>query len=647
MVELVMTDNADNSSKTLSYQSTHQHLLTFSCLFFLGIMMVIPFLQPVRAEPLTPFYSEWLAIVLGLGAGVVLLASSVWEKLFAPRIALYLLGLIALIAIQYIFLKPTYMAQALLPMLYLAWATLLTVLVTWLRERLGLETVLCSFAYFILIGGLLHALFGVFQYLGVYGWLDWIIEKRKIVNITGNMGQQNHFATHIMLATLALFYIFTLRRISWSLTIFLLVLFTFVLALSGSRSVILYAIGAFVLSLLGYRKTNNSTHAQLVWLTGLLLALFLLYQYSLPWLNEWLKETLAKFGFDTGHLEVLTAAQRGAVSGIEQRLVEWHKAWLMFLSAPLLGIGIGNYGWHSFILHGLPEFATASPKSELYHHAHNFFLEVLAELGAIGMLLLLLLLVTWFKQFLRNQMNLEIWFIAAVLLTLFIHGNLEYPYWYSYFLGILVVFLALGDTRKIQIFFTLKLGQVAAAASLFLLYAILAITLIGYRQLTNVNTLILLQSPEQAARTLQTVSKNPLLTPWAESEMAAHGGLDKKNVGRQVDMTTRVVRHQPDHIKVHQQIVYLALAGRNSDALSLLKHTATAYALVFPQHICSLKRLPYKEITPLVKEGEKILGGSPSCRMQDKTRVKSFSIPSTDDVQGRETNFRSEDPESY
>lgn len=617
---MATTNTTNNLIKTLSYRLIRQQALPYLCLFLLGLMMAFPFLQPVRVKPLPHFYSEWLALALGLGAGIALLAYSFWERLSAPKLTLPLLGLMILIVIQTVFIEPVYTAQALLPLLYLAWAILLAILMTWLRERLGLEAVLRILACFILIGGLLHALFGVVQYLGLYGWLGWLIESRQIVSITGNIGQQNHFATHIMLAALALSYLFALCRLSWGLAIFLLALFAFVLALSGSRSVALYALGAFVLSLLAYRKTGSNSHWRFAWLTGLLLALFLLYQYSLPWLNEWLKEILTHLGFDTGHLDILTAAQRGAASGIEQRLVEWHKAWLMFLSAPLLGVGIGNYGWHSFILHGLPEIAEANPKLELYHHAHNFFLEVLAELGMAGLLLLLVLLATWFKQFLKNWVTAESWFIATVLLVLFIHGNLEYPFWYSYFLGILVIFLALGDTRSVRITFTPKLGQIGAASSLFLLFAILAITLDGYRQLANINLLILAQSPEHAAKTLQAVSRNPLLTPWAEATMVAHGRPDKSNIEQQVALTTRVMRHQPDHVKVRQQIIYLALAGKRDDALSLLKHSATAYAPVFPYYICDFRKLPDKEILPLIAEGERILGESPTCPIQQKKR---------------------------
>lgn len=620
---------AGDPHQPLLHRPIYQRGLPYLCLFFLGLMVILPFLQPVRVKPLIHFYNEWLALALGLGASVVLLTSSFWKELFAPKIALYLLGLMALIAIQYVFIKPTYTAQTLLPLLYLAWAVLLVVLVTWLREQLGLETILRTLAYFLLIGGALHALFGVAQYLGLYGWLGWLIESRKIVSITGNIGQQNHFATHVMLATLALSYLFSQRRLSWGFAIVLLVLFAFVLALSGSRSVALYTIGAFTLSLLIYRKTKNDSHYRLAWLSGLLLALFLLYQYSLPWLNESLKEILTRLGFDTEYLEILTATQRGAASGIEQRLVEWHKAWLMFLNAPLLGVGIGNYGWHSFVLHGLPEIAEAHPKSQLYHHAHNFILEVLAELGITGLLLLMLLLITWLRQFLRNWITTESWFIAAVLLVLFIHGNLEYPFWYSYFLGILVIFLALGDIRKIRIVFTPRLGQIGSAASLILLSGILTMTFLGYRQLTNVNTLILMQSPEQAANTLQAISKNALLTPWAEAVITTHAGVDKNRIEQQLAMMTRVMRHQPDHIIAYRQIVYLALAGNKNDALSLLRHFAKTYALVFPHYICNLKKLPDKEILPLIDEGERILGGSPACRAQDKTRVQSFSDAGT------------------
>lgn len=600
--------------------------LPYLCLLLLGLMVTLPFLQPVRAMPLIHFYNEWLAIALGLGAGVTLLARSFWTKLFVPRLAIYLLGVMVLIAIQAVFIKPTYTTQILLPLLYLAWAILLATLTAWLREQLGPETVLRVLAYFILAGGTLHALIGIAQYLGFYSLFGPLVDPRIIVNITGNIGQQNHFATHLTLAMLALFYLFALHRMPWGATIALLVLFAFVLSLSGSRSILLYALGALVLSFHAYRKTKNHDYSRLAWLSGLLLALILLCQYSLPWLNEWLKEILASLGFNTSHLEILTAAQRGPASGIEQRLAEWHRAWLMFLSAPLIGVGTGNYGWHSFILRELPEFSGASSTWELYHHAHNLFLEMLAELGSIGLLLLLVLLISWLRQFRKNWPTPENWFIAAVLLVLFVHSNLEYPYWYSYFLGILTIFLVLGDARQAQVTFTPRLGQIGTAVSLLLLFSILAVTFTGYRKLTNISAMAFLQYPEETTRALRSISMNPLLTPWADAAMITHSRPDKSNVEQRLALMTRVMRHQPDNIRVRQQIVYLALAGRMDEASSLLKHAARAYAPVFPEYICDFKKLPDEEILPLIAEGERILGGSPACRPRNKP---GFLLPSS------------------
>lgn len=79
------------------------------------------------------------------------------------------------------------------------------------------------------------------------------------------------------------------------------------------------------------------------------------------------------------------------------------------------------------------------------------------------------------------------------------------------------------------------------------------------------------------------------------------------------------MRHHPNPIKVYRQIVYLALAGRNEDAISLLRHAAVAYAPLFPEYVCSLKRLPAREAVPLIEAGERLLGAAPACPAQEQT----------------------------
>ena len=103
-------------------------------LVFLGSIAVLPFLQPYRLLPLTSFYSEWLAIALGIGACLIFLTLRFWENLAVPRAALHLSWLVGWIAAQSFFVNHIYTTQALLPALYLVWAICL------LRWSDGLDT---------------------------------------------------------------------------------------------------------------------------------------------------------------------------------------------------------------------------------------------------------------------------------------------------------------------------------------------------------------------------------------------------------------------------------------------------------------------------------------------------------------------------
>ena len=65
--------------------------------------------------------------------------------------------------------------------------------------------------------------------------------------------------------------------------------------------------------------------------------------------------------------------------GIVDRMAHWFAAWNMFNDFPWLGVGIGNYGV-VYPLYGLREWPFS------LGHAHNFYLNMLAETGLIGFL---------------------------------------------------------------------------------------------------------------------------------------------------------------------------------------------------------------------------------------------------------------------
>jgi len=73
---------------------------------------------------------------------------------------------------------------------------------------------------------------------------------------------------------------------------------------------------------------------------------------------------------------------------VVERMASWQAAWRMFEVAPLLGIGPGHYdlAYARYGMEGWPQ-----PLG----HAHNYYLNVLAEMGALGLAAYLLSLGTW------------------------------------------------------------------------------------------------------------------------------------------------------------------------------------------------------------------------------------------------------------
>ena len=68
------------------------------------------------------------------------------------------------------------------------------------------------------------------------------------------------------------------------------------------------------------------------------------------------------------------------------RLLFWDKAWSMFLSAPLSGVGLGGFSWNFYNIDSL---WITTPLHGTENNAHNVFMHLLAETGLPGVLWLL------------------------------------------------------------------------------------------------------------------------------------------------------------------------------------------------------------------------------------------------------------------
>ncbi|TAM43518.1 MAG: hypothetical protein EPN55_13750 [Gammaproteobacteria bacterium] len=591
-----------------------------------GLIAVIPFMLPHHGLA-TAFYSEWAAFALGVAACFPFLHKIFWLHLRIPHSAVWSFSFVVLIAVQALFVDHAYATQPLVPAIYIAWAAVLIVLGAWIREQLGLERSVSIFAWALLVGGIAHALLGLVQYFDIYGKLAPIIDPRTPASIYGNIGQRNHYATQISLACFGLVYLRATDRIHCALATTLMTLFAFVLTASGSRAAAVYIVAGVLLSLIFYSAAKTAFHRRSLQATGLLLALFLLFQFLLPLLNDCLKSLLDALGFDTSGFDIQVMWQRNAAEGIDARISEFCKAWLMFLEAPLLGVGIGNYGWHSFNYQALPEFAGVI-QGNLFHHSHNLIMQVLAEFGAAGLLLLLIIATSWLRQALPHWRSSSHWLILALAMVLLLHSFVEYPLWYSYFLGIAAVLLGIGSEDGLKIKFTPGLGQFAAGATLVLSGVILIITLLGVYDLSYIHRFLAAATPQQVMARLHAISKNPLLTPWAEISIAQHQAPDRSKIENQLLLTTRVVQYRPNSYNVNRQIIYLALAGKSAEASTLMRKGFAAYPTEtdFPRYACGWKLSPAEEIRSLWAEADKIAGNRLECEIETSRHISPLQI---------------------
>ena len=178
---------------------------------------------------------------------------------------------------------------------------------------------------------------------------------RKFVNSSVRHESTNHESTNLPLAILGLVTMGAALLMSWS------------------RGAWLGFAAAFVLMSLAYSRRATTLFALLCLLVAVALllgsvqalpqAIVQRFTGVLPYLNV----------FDVRGVE-LTDANYAVV----ERMAHWLAAWGMFSDRPWLGVGIGNYE-PVYPAYSLPGW------TEPLGHAHNYYLNIAAEAGLVGL----------------------------------------------------------------------------------------------------------------------------------------------------------------------------------------------------------------------------------------------------------------------
>lgn len=543
-------------------------------LIFLALAWVLPFLQWRHQPPIPSFFSEWLAFGLGLLAALPLLSKRYWQPMVLPHSLLFLIGFIGILIVQVALDRVAYPQQAFVAALYILWGALMLWLGNQLGRELGLEGIARVLSWALLVGALASSGIGLIQHFGIHSLLDSVVNKKVSNAVTANLGQPNHLADYLALGLASLLYLLGIGRLKPWAALLPGVLLLSVLALTGSRASWLY-LGALVVLAGLWRKRSSEIATYRLFIAALLMfPIFLLAQW------------LAHLPSMQGVVGAVTPAERlfDVANGVDIRFALWREAAQMWAAHPLLGVGFGQFAWQHFQLASaaaVTQSAAALTPSflagALYNQSHNLFAQIGAEFGSVGLLLLITGGGWWLWGCARRPITLAGWWAAAVLAVLFIHSLLEYPLWYSNFLGIAAILIGAADTHTLRLRLS---GFMRAAFGVMLLLSWISLVRIvdTYTQLEGLlGNRQAMPSVQEINRVLQQTRQESLLAPYSDFAYAISIILDRKAIDDKVALNAAVMQFAPTQETVYRHALLLGLQGDSTAAQAMLKRALVVY----------------------------------------------------------------------
>ena len=554
-------------------------------LLLAGFMCLLPFLIPYHQLPLRSFYPEWLAAALGLVAFAAALASPHVSAIALPAPARWMIGFAAFLAMCAIARDTAYPQMSLWAVVYVLYAVLMIWLGACLVNATSLEQTAGVLAVCILAGALVNAAAGVIQFYGRAVWLEDLVADLRGIRAYGNIAQPNLYANYLALGQAALLFLWARGRISGAATGCAAALLVWAIALSDSRAALLYVLWFATLAAFSARGQRGGEMHRL---RGAALALGvaqLAAYVCVPWFN---------LLFELGPAGAGTYDHLLNTFG-DLRWQAWMLALRIFASAPIAGVGIGEFAGAAFEA-GLPREMT--DKFEVWTSPHNQVLQLLAETGAVGAMLVLAGVgVGCWQAWRRHCVALQPaawWIIAAVGVEL-IHSLLEFPLWSAHFLGVTALLMGtlagvpvrtLGEAHAV-------LRRFVSAATCAGLAGILVLGLRDYWRLdltwaTGAGSTLTGAAATQDAQTLRKLGHG-LLAPMAEFWLCVGAPLNRDDLALKLRWSERVMHYFPANAIVGRRAIFLALDGREEEAGRLIDRLAHPTAEAWQKSVTLLQ----------------------------------------------------------
>lgn len=556
-----------------------QRLWPLWLVFFL--ILIVPFVSLYRVGPLPSFYLENTSLAAVLLFGVMTwLMGRFNVRMPVATVVLAVWGVALMLQAR--LMGAVYVGFNDLA----AWSLLILALAAWACRgwvlSLGQERVVAVWCAVLLMGALIQAIIVWLQFSGWAGepWLKGVVAYRGVREVIGQMGQRNHLGHYLMWGVLAVVYLWSQKWLRLWLAWFALLLLAITLAVVNSRTIIVYllALGLFlpVWRLYAGREANR-----IVALLGLALCLVLVCQFGVGYVLQW---------FTADYATAVARVENSRFGG-SARAVEWYKAWKVFLNAPLFGHGWGSYALQGFLTNTFREGYSTHGLSVLFTHSHNLILQLLAETGISGLVLVLGGYIAAVWRFFRRPTTWESCILLAMMIVSLCHSMLEYPLWYVYFLTPFAILMSLSPADEADRLES-RGGHYALAGGIGVALFVLAIgqglLIRDYTQLVSLNRQ---QKEETTAQIMAKVQRlqdlrqrQYLLAYYTDMALAAKAdaSLPPPAWAQQAVLQSQYFR---PYANAYKRGFFLERMGQHTEAAEWLEHIYRYYPNMLPFYL--------------------------------------------------------------
>lgn len=531
--------------------------MTQLSLFFLGLMLTVPFLNPIHHYPITSFYEEWWALIFGLLAIITFLLST------PPRLVLpSFLGLpgllVGVVLAQWITGMIALREFALFHVGYLSWAALLAVLGATLSAQIGQRLFFRALAMAILAGALLSTALAYAQRLHLPLSLDIMFPASH--GATANTAQPNILASYLWLGIASAILLWEQAKLTRVQTLLCVLLLGSAVGLTGSRMALLQGAGLMAAALVFFRHDNPALRIQRLLFLGIALVALLSVRSIFP-------------DSGTSAMERLAASR---ISG-DARLDLWRDTLTIIRDSPWVGNGVGNFPWRMVEAAAqAPQGAATNPGAE---HAHNIVLQLAADFGVPVAALFVLFMLAWLWRAQRSPASDSARFGGDIVVILAIHSLLEYPLWYADNLGLFCLAAGAMEVRSRSVAYPERrpLLPIALTAGVIALMPLF----LDYRaldQATNQRPTLYSEADwRQRIDTVAALATTSGLGSYAYIALAALLEPDPKLAAQQSYVCERAMRIWADPVIVTRCAILRHLNGNTSGAQELLTLAQHAY----------------------------------------------------------------------